>query len=132
MKHSIRLALAAVVAVHLSGCVVAIGADEYERSGSDWSEVERENRRAIDSLTLGMGVREAQQVMPHPADFNEAFVVDGVAYRALFYRTQRVEGDGATTRDETTPLIFADGALIGWGAAAWREATGHPLAALID
>jgi len=129
MHNSFRLAAVALSASLLNGCVVAIGADDFERSGSDWAEIERDNRRAIDSLTLGMGVREAQERMPHPAAFNEAFVADGVAYRALFYRTQRVAGAGVTTRDETTPLIFADGKLIGWGAAAWREATSRPLAA---
>jgi len=130
MHHSIRLALAVLLAASSTGCVVAIGSEDIERSGSRWAEIERDNRRAIDALTLGMGVREAQSVMPHPADFSEAFVVDGVAYRALFFRTQRVEGDGVTRRDETTPLVFADGALVGWGAAAWREATGQPLAAI--
>ncbi len=130
MNNPIRIALAALVVVNLSGCVVAIGTEDIEHSGAKWSQIERDNRRAIDSLTLGMGVREAQDLMPYEADFNEAFFVDGVAYRALFYRTQRVDGDGVTTRDETTPLIFADGALIGWGAAAWSEATGQPLAAV--
>jgi hypothetical protein len=130
MNHSIRLALAVVLAASSTGCVVAIGSKDFERSGSRWAEIERDNRDAIDTLRLGMGVREAQSTMPHPANFSEAFVVDGVAYRALFYRTQRVAGDGMTRRDETTPLVFADGALIGWGAAAWREATGQPLAAI--
>ena len=34
---------------------------------------------------------------------------------------------GMTSRDETTPLIFEDGLLTGWGEAAWTHLTGQPL-----
>ena len=128
MKQLTRLVLLVSLAAWLSGCVVAIGNDGLESRDSDWAEIERDNRGAIDSLRLGMGIREAQAVMPHEADFSEAFTVDGMAYRALFYRTHRVEGDGVTARNETTPLIFANGELVGWGESAWFDATGRPLA----
>ncbi|HMB37678.1 MAG TPA: DUF3192 domain-containing protein [Wenzhouxiangellaceae bacterium] len=128
MKQLSRLVVLASLVVWLSGCVVAIGNDGLESRDSEWAEIERENRRAIDTLRLGMGIREAQAVMPHPADFSEAFTVQGVAYRALFYRTQRVEGDGVTARNETTPLIFANAELAGWGEAAWFDVTGRSLA----
>ena len=124
MNAIVRTAVSAALVVGLSGCVVAIGTDEMERASSDWAEIERENRRAIDSLALGMTIGEVRAEMPHPADFTEAFVERGTEYRVLFYRTQRVDGDGATTRDETTPLVFADGELVGWGMSAWRDATG--------
>ncbi|PKL94995.1 MAG: hypothetical protein CVV18_07155, partial [Gammaproteobacteria bacterium HGW-Gammaproteobacteria-8] len=61
---------------------------------------------------------EARARMPHEPAFSEAFTIDGVAHRVLFYRTQRVEGDGVTTRDETTPLVFVEGRLAGWGETA--------------
>ena len=128
MKQLTRLVVLVSSVAWLSGCVVAIGNDGLESRDSDWAETERDNRAAIESLRLGMGIREAQGVMPHEAEFSEAFTVDGLAYRALFYRTHRVEGDGVTTRDETTPLIFANGELVGWGEAAWFDATGRPLA----
>lgn len=123
-----RLLVLAFLAAWLSGCVVAIGNDGLESGNSEWAEIERDNRRAIDSLRLGMGLREVQTAMPHQADFSEAFTVDGVAYRALFYRTQRVEGDGVTSRNETTPLVFANGELAGWGESAWFDVTGRTLA----
>lgn len=128
MNQLTRLVVLASLVVWLSGCVVAIGNDGLESRDSDWAEIERDNRAAIDSLRLGMGIREAQSVMPHEADFSEAFTVDGVAYRALFYRTHRLEGDGVTSRNETTPLIFANGELTGWGEAAWFDVTGRTLA----
>lgn len=127
MKLLTRLVALTFLPVALSGCVVAIGNDGLESGDSDWAEIERDNRRAMDALRLGMGIREAQAVMPHEADFSEAFTVQGVAYRALFYRTQRVEGDGVTSRNETTPLIFANGELVGWGESAWFDATGLTL-----
>lgn len=128
MKQLTRLAVLAALVVGLAGCVVAIGNDGPESRDSEWAEIERDNRRAIDSLRLGMGIRETQATMPHEPDFSEAFTVRGVGYRALFYRTQRVEGDGVTARNETTPLIFADGELVGWGESAWFDVTGRPLA----
>lgn len=128
MHQSTRLLVLVFLAVWLSGCVVAIGNEGRESRDSRWAEIERDNRRAIDSLLMGMGIREVQLAMPHEADFSEAFMVDGVAHRVLFYRTQRVEGDGVTSRNETTPLVFADGQLVGWGESAWFEVTGRTLA----
>jgi len=128
MTRLTRLLVLSSLAIWLSGCVVAIGNDGLESRDSEWAEIERDNRRAIDSLRLGMGIREAQAVMPHEADFSEAFAARGTAYRVLFYRTQRVEGDGVTSRNETTPLIFANAELAGWGESAWFDVTGRTLA----
>ena len=49
-----------------------------------------------------------------PAD-SEAFTRDGEEVRVLFYRTQHRHSDGETSRDETTPLVFRSGELVGWG-----------------
>jgi hypothetical protein len=117
MKAIQTIVLGVLTASFLSGCVVAIGNEGRGRE-SDWAQVERDNRAAIDSLLLGMEFNEARARMPHDPAFSEAFTVDGVAHRVLFYRTQRVEGDGVTTRDETTPLVFIEGRLAGWGESA--------------
>ena len=37
-------------------------------------------------------------------------------------RTHRTHSDGDTTRDETTPLVFEDGKLVGIGERAAAEA----------
>jgi len=123
------LILAVQVAVEIVDEVVEINVNE-EGAGrdTDWARVERENRLAIESLDTGLALDEVRSVMPHEPAFTEAFSVDDVDYRVLFYRTQRVAGDGVTRRDETTPLIFADGRLTGWGELAWYDLTGHSLA----
>jgi hypothetical protein len=126
MNMILRTLLTTATAAMLAGCVVAIGPEKIERAGSDWSDIERETRRAIDDLALGMRIDDVRAAMPNTAAFSEAFVSGATEYRVLFYRTQRVEGDGATTRDETTPLVFADGELVGWGPSALADATGGP------
>ncbi|MDX1626654.1 MAG: DUF3192 domain-containing protein [Wenzhouxiangellaceae bacterium] len=125
MNHWIRSATIAGLAVVLSGCVVAIGNEDFERD-SRWQEIQRENSAAVERLELGMSVDEVRGRMPHPPEFSEAFVIEGVEYRTLFYRTRRVEADGETTVDETTPVIFADGRLDAWGREAWRSLIGDP------
>ena len=49
---------------------------------------------------------------PH---FSEAFTRDGEEFRVLFFRTRHRHSDGETSRDETTPLVFRNDTLIGWG-----------------
>ena len=48
-------------------------------------------------------------------DFSEAFQHNDDNYRVLYYRTQHRHSDGDTTIDETTPLVFKNDHLIGWG-----------------
>jgi hypothetical protein len=55
-----------------------------------------------------------------PAD-SEAFTDGDDEVRVLFYRTQRRHSDGDTTRDETTPLVFRNDLLVGWGDAVYAE-----------
>ena len=51
-------------------------------------------------------------------EFDELLVKNGKEHRILFYRTQRMKGDGSTTKDECTPLIFVNGELSGFGQTA--------------
>lgn len=106
-----------------SGCVISVH-DKDERP--DWRETEEINRANLERLELGMPVDRVRNTMGTPA-FSEAFEWDGEAWRTLFYRTQRMRGDGRTTRDETTPVILRNGTLWGWGESAWFELTGRPL-----
>ncbi|MEE4297171.1 MAG: DUF3192 domain-containing protein [Wenzhouxiangella sp.] len=118
------IALALAIPV-LSGCVVAVGDVKSDREAG-WQEMERDNRSAISQLEPGMAIENVRSRLGTP-EFSESMEFDGNAYRVLFYRTQRREADGMTTRDETTPLIFRDGLLVEWGEAAWTNLTGQPL-----
>nr|WP_238946885.1 DUF3192 domain-containing protein [Seongchinamella unica] len=44
--------------------------------------------------------------------------------RVLFYRTERNKSDGATSRDETTLLVFRNDRLAGWCSSVY-QALGH-------
>ncbi|MCV2883260.1 DUF3192 domain-containing protein [Aestuariibacter sp. AA17] len=119
-----KLLLAAAVSAPLllSGCVVSVGGDDdYDSySHSSWQKKERKNRAHIASLELGMSVESVKNKMGVP-DFNEMYNKQDRSVQVLFYRTQRAEGDGATTKDECTPLVFKGGALVGWGERAYLE-----------
>ena len=56
-------------------------------------------------------------------DLVESFLRDGEEFVVLRYRTHRQRGDGETTRDETTPVVFVDGNVVGWGDSAIEYAT---------
>jgi outer membrane protein assembly factor BamE (lipoprotein component of BamABCDE complex) len=125
MNKTLTAVALALAVPALSGCVVAVGDVKADRE-SDWQELERDNRNMIARLETGMSIETVRSRLGTP-EFSESLEVDGGQYSVLFYRTQRREADGMTTRDETTPLIFRDGMLVGWGEAAWTDLTGRPL-----
>lgn len=114
-----RLLLVALLATATTGtgCVYVNGENI---GGSDWQDEQRNNREAISNLKLGLSISEVREKLGAPAD-SEAFANDGVEVRVLYYRTTRKHSDGETTRDETTPLVFRDDELVGWGDSVYRQ-----------
>jgi len=108
----------AVLTLGLQGCVIAVNGDgdNYRDNGS-YSKLEKSNRAAIASFNDGMSLSAVEKELGTP-NFSDLWTVDGVRYRVLYYRTHRVHADGNTTRDECTPVVFADGVLIGTGELA--------------
>ncbi len=127
MSRAQSFSLVLVAAVLLSGCVVYSGGSRGDGREASWQQLERENREHIARLTPGQEVEAVRRRMGTPA-FTESFFQDQRHYKVLFYRTHRARADGMTTRDETTPLIFAEGLLESWGEEAWVRLTGRPLA----
>ncbi len=122
MPRFIRTFAIVPLALILSGCVVAIGNDDdWDES---WSKRQRENREAIADLELGLRRDTVIQRLGTP-DFSESFLRDGQEFVVLFYRTHRRHGDGETSRDETTPLVFVNDDLVGWGESAIDKATAN-------
>lgn len=109
------LGLLAALAVLTSGCVYVNG--EHVGSG-DWRDDQRRNQAAISELEIGMERAAVVARLGPPSD-SEAFTRNGEDLRVLFYGTQRRHSDGETSRDETTPLVFENDRLIGWGQAVY-------------
>lgn len=68
------------------------------------------NRRGVALLRQGMTHDEVRAVLGEPL-VNEAYHEPDVWH----YYTQRRWADGAITHDECTPVVFADGRVVGWG-----------------
>lgn len=114
-----NLTIAALVGLSLglSGCVISVDGDGEYSHKSSWESKERKNRQHISHLEQHASYQDILSRMG-VADFNELYEKEGDTYQVLYYRTQRIEGDGITTKDECTPLVFKNGALVGWGDSA--------------
>lgn len=119
----IRMTCVVGAALALSGCVVVIGDEDGVRTGNSVLEQQRYNAVAVPKLALGTGQQAVRDELGEP-HFVEAFNGGDGEYRVLFYRTHRVDRDGETTRDETTPVVFRDGVLVGIGDDYYRRLTG--------
>lgn len=117
MKKTL-LVTALVAPIVLSGCVVSVGGDGDGMHYSSWEDREYKNRRKISNLSLDMSLTNIKDSFGVP-DFNELHQRGDDEVQVLYYRTQRKEGDGITTKDECTPLVFKNGVLIGWGESAY-------------
>lgn len=107
----------------LSGCVIAVDTDKWsDEHGEKWEHRQDANKAAIEAMTLGRTLDSVTAQLGEP-DFRDTFQRGDEAFVVLFYRTQREKGDGRTTRDETTPLVFVDDKLVGWGPTAVEHAT---------
>ncbi|MEP1447598.1 MAG: DUF3192 domain-containing protein [Paraglaciecola sp.] len=104
----------------LSGCVISVDGDGKYGHHSDWQDTEQKNRKYISRLQLDESYDDVLNRMGI-ADFNEFYTKDKQTYQVLYYRTQRISGDGVTTKDECTPLVFKNGELVGWGETAFNE-----------
>lgn len=99
----------------LGGCVVNV--KDHGNSYQDWQQLEQQNREHLSRLSLGMGKDEALNLMGR-ADFHEAWSENDKEVQVYYYRTNRIHGDGTTTKEECTPVVFHNNKLVGWGATA--------------
>ena len=119
MKKALIVA-ALVLPLTLSGCMIKVDGDGDFSHHSNWDDRETENRRAISDLDTGINVSMVKRKLG-TADFTEMYQRDDDEYQVLFYRTHRTKGDGVTTKDECTPLVFKNGKLFGWGETAFAD-----------
>jgi hypothetical protein len=103
----------------LSGCVISVDGKGKYSYQSDWQDKEQKNRKHISQLQQDTSYDQILNRMG-VAQFNEFYTKGNDTYRVLYYRTQRIDGDGVTTKDECTPLVFKNTALVGWGETAFN------------
>ncbi|MFT4712651.1 MAG: hypothetical protein ACJAVI_001298 [Candidatus Azotimanducaceae bacterium] len=115
------LALVSMTAL-LSSCVVSIGNDDFDDEHEQWQGQQDRALKMINGLDLGRDLASIESEFGVP-DFTDSFMRSGEAIRILHYRTHHSHSDGKTTRDETTPLVFIDDQLVGWGDMAIEKAT---------
>jgi outer membrane protein assembly factor BamE (lipoprotein component of BamABCDE complex) len=113
MKTLNTFLVSAFLATTMSGCVIVSGDRDWDDNDS-WEHRQQTNRDTISNLQMKASRDSVVAKLGVPS-FSDAFVKDGREYRVLYYRTQRTVSDGETTRDETTPLVFENDQLIGWG-----------------
>ena len=121
MFKAARLAALLLSSTALTGCVVAIGNDGFQED-EQWEQEQRRNDRYIDGVQLGTSINAIRADLGE-ADFQDSFQRDGEVFDVLYYRTHHSHSDGKTTRDETTPMVFVDGQLVGYGPTAIENAT---------
>lgn len=111
----------------MSGCVVVVDKDKSNRDGrTTFEQREADNRATISRLQTNSSTSQVLELMGTP-DFDEQLTRNNTQYRVLYYRTQRVTADSMTTKDECTPLVFANGALLGWGTSKLALVSGDAL-----
>jgi len=120
-----KVLLTLPLAMALSGCIIVAGDHEGEwdddNSTTNWKQQQNKNRANMTKLQLGQDRNEIVSQMGDP-NFTEAFKGEnGASYQVLYYRTHREHGDGDTTKDETTAVVFENDKLIGWGNDALQR-----------
>lgn len=118
-----KILLTIPLAMSISGCVIVAGDGDWhdDDDSSNWQSEQRDNRQNMTKLSLGQDRSDVLAQMGDPT-FTEAFKSeDGTPYQILFYRTHREHGDGETTKDETTAVVFENDKLIGWGNDALQR-----------
>lgn len=113
MNNLLKLTFAVCLSGALSGCVIVAGEHGWN-DNNNWESQQEENRELISQLTLQSQRSDVIKKLGNP-NFSDAFMKQDDEYRILYYRTQHRKSDGETTKDETTPLIFKNDKLIGWG-----------------
>ncbi len=112
-----KLFVALFSCLFLASCIIVTDRDEDGSGNVDWRQIEAENRVLIADLQPGLSLAEVRTVLGDP-QYSESFQHSDGQIVILRYRTQHRHSDGNTSLDETTPLVFRNGVLTGWGETA--------------
>jgi hypothetical protein len=117
MRKIVAVSLLAL-SIGLSGCVISVDRDSEHGYHSGWNDKEHNNRKQIAKLNPNLSYNTVLNRFGI-ADFNELYKVDEDTYQVLYYRTQKIDEDGVTSKQECTPLVFKNRSLVGWGDKAF-------------
>ena len=121
MKRYKGMIAAALSLSMLTGCVIKIDGNSWD--GEDnWRQRQDRNADYIPNMVIGQSLSLIEADLGRP-DFNESFQRNGETIQVIYYRTQQLDEDGRTTKNETTPLVFIDNELVGWGEIALEKAS---------
>ena len=121
MNQLIKISTLLFLVTSLSACIVKIDAENWDDE-HNWKNRQDENSQYINRLDLGVSIADVRSDLGEP-DYSDSFQRNGAVFHVLYYRTQHQESDGKTNKDETTPLVFIDKKLVGWGDLAIEKAT---------
>ncbi|OGV31020.1 MAG: hypothetical protein A2020_00090 [Lentisphaerae bacterium GWF2_45_14] len=100
MRFFLKIIFAVLLTVIVSSC-------EY----CNWAYFEGEDTRAkLSNVRIGMTKQEVLDLMGEPLK-NEKFNKPDI----WFYYTNVRWGDSLTVREESTPVVFSEGRVVGWG-----------------
>ena len=86
----------------------------------DWEDRQHYNQQSLTQLNLGQSIDTVRLALGS-ANFSEAKTSGTKKMLVLFYRTHRSKGDGKTTKDECTPLLFINDELVAWGTDTYQQ-----------
>jgi hypothetical protein len=86
----------------------------------DWDDRQAYNLQQLSHIKLGQSLDDIVTLMGE-ADFVEAKTLAGKPLQIMFYRTHHIKGDGITTKDECTPLLFDNEKLIAFGQETYEQ-----------
>ncbi len=114
MKGKAPVVIGSIFIAYLVFVAVVILFYEPKPEDMSWEDRQAYNQSKVTELLLGQTLEQTIETLGR-ADFSEAMQTHGQSLQVLFYRTHHVKSDGKTTKDECTPLLFANGRLQAWG-----------------
>ncbi|MDF0534524.1 DUF3192 domain-containing protein [Shewanella sp. A32] len=120
MKSKIPVVIGTLFLAYMAFVAVIVLVYEPNPDDMSWEDRQAYNQEKLTEIKLGQSGEEIITMMGRP-DFSEAKLSQGQALNILFYRTHQTKPDGATTKDECTPLLFRNDRLIAWGEDTYQQ-----------
>jgi len=120
MKSRVPVIVGSIFVAYIAFVAIIMLSYEPTPDEMDWEDRQAYNRAKLTEITIGQSIGEVK-MMFGKADFSEAKISNEQNLQILFYRTQHIESDGETTKEECTPLLFKQGKLVAWGEDTYQQ-----------